>query len=110
MNASRADGSAIALVLAAFSSGTPISSRRTGTSSFFPVSVVGIAGTWMNLSGTCRGVYSRRSRALISPMMSSFSVSPSASLTNIGMKNCPPGRSRLTTIASSISLIASRTL
>ena len=45
MNASRADGSAIALVLAAFSSGTPISSLRTGTSSFFPVSVAGMAGT-----------------------------------------------------------------
>jgi len=35
-----------------------------------------MAGTWMNLSGTCRGVYSRRSRALISPMMSSSQREP----------------------------------
>ena len=110
MNASSAAGSAIALVLAAFSSGTPISSRRTGTSSFLPVIVVGIAGTWMILSGMCRGVYSRRSRVLISFSIAASSVSPSASLTNIGMKKCPPGRSRLTTIASSTSGIDSSTL
>jgi hypothetical protein len=74
------------------------------------VIVVGIAGTWMILSGTCRGVYSRRSLALISDVMPPSSVIPSASLTNIGMKKRPPGRSRLTTIASSTSGMDSSTL
>jgi hypothetical protein len=108
-NASRDAGLAIALGLAACSTGEPRRIFRTGTSSFLPFSVTGICGTVMILSGTWRGVYSVRSRARISPSMRSSSVTPSASCTNIGMKNFPPGRSRLTTIASWTSGMPSST-
>jgi hypothetical protein len=94
---------AIALRLAASSGGTPSRILRTGTSIFLPVSVTGMAPTWMIRSGTCRGVYSVRSRAQIFSRSASSSTCPPGSVTNSGMKNPPPGRSRLTMRASSIS-------
>jgi hypothetical protein len=87
---------AIALRLAASSGGTPSRILRTGTSIFLPVRVTGMAGTWMIRSGTCRAVYWLRSRSVIVRRSASSSTAPSSSVTNSGMKNRPPGRSRLT--------------
>ena len=101
--ASRACGFAIALRLAASSGLAPSRILRTGTSIFLPVSVAGIAGTAMIVSGTCLAVYSERSRPAILPRRASSRTAPSASVTNSGMKKPPPGRSRLTISASATS-------
>ena len=54
----------------------------TGASSFFPVSVRGIAGTARIASGTWRGESCERRLRLIVPRSSSSSSTPSARTTN----------------------------
>ena len=54
----------------------------TGSSSFLPLNVVGIAETWTTSSGTCRGDRSRRIASRMRRVFASSSGAPSASTTN----------------------------
>ena len=88
--ASSACGSASASRLATSAAGAPSRMRLTGSSSFFAVSVRGIAGTASTVSGTCRGESAPRSAVMIRVRSASSKLTPSASTTNRISSPGPP--------------------
>ena len=76
----------------------------TGSSSFFPVSVRGIAGTTSTESGMWRGESDARSAAAMRARSSSSTIASAAGTTNRISSPAPPSASsRCTTRLSAIS-------